>query len=355
MLESQAARRCQEGTLLGRKLEMILITGGAGYIGSVTTELLRSLGNEVVVLDNLSRGHRAAVPAEISFYQGDIGDRELLARIAREHELDACIHFAAFAYVGESVAEPARYYQNNVEQGIALLDGLLEAGVRRVVFSSTCAVYGEPQETPISELHPKNPTSPYGWSKLFMERILESYDRAYGLRFVALRYFNAAGATESLGECHHPETHLIPNVVAAAEGRLSALSIFGNDYPTGDGTAVRDYVHVTDLASAHGLALEYLRAGGTSEQVNLGNGNGHSVLEAVEAAKQVIGRPIPVSFEPRRPGDPSHLVADAEKARTLLGWKPRYARLDDIIRTDWEWRMKHPDGYAHETPTAEEE
>jgi len=334
---------------------MILITGGAGYIGSATTELLRSLRNDVVVLDNLSRGHRSAVPADVPFYQGDVGNRELLAHIAREHNLDACIHFAALAYVGESVAEPARYYENNVEQGIALLDGLLKAGVRRVVFSSTCAVYGEPQETPISELHPRNPTSPYGWSKLFMERILESYDHAYGLKFVALRYFNAAGATESRGECHHPETHLIPNVIAAAEGRLSALSIFGNDYPTRDGTAVRDYVHVTDLASAHGLALEYLRAGGRSEQVNLGNGNGHSVLEAVEAARRVIGRPVAVNFEPRRPGDPSHLVADAAKARTLLNWEPRKPQLDDIIRTDWEWRGRHPDGYAHETPAPVED
>lgn len=325
---------------------MILVTGGAGYIGSVTTELLRARGEQVVVLDNLSRGHRAAVAPDVTFYQGNIGDRELVKHIASQHEIEACIHFAAFAYVGESVAAPALYFENNVGQGITLLDTLLGAGVRRLVFSSTCATYGEPQRIPIDEAHPQQPTNPYGWSKLFMERILESYDLAYGLKFVALRYFNACGATEALGEAHAPETHLVPNVLLAALGQLPAVSVFGKDYPTADGTAVRDYIHVADLGAAHILALDYLRTGGSSERINLGNGQGYSVLEVVETARQVTRRPILTSFEPRRPGDPSHLVANAEKARQVLGWQPAFPDLATILRTDWEWRNKHPRGYA---------
>lgn len=325
---------------------MILVTGGAGYIGGVTIELLRARGEEVVVLDNLSRGHREVVPENVPFYQGDIGDSELVARITREHNIEACIHFAAFAYVGESVTEPARYFENNVTQGMVLLDSLLKAGVKRLVFSSTCATYGEPLEVPISEYHPQQPTNPYGWSKLFMERIMESYDKAYGLQFVALRYFNAAGATTLLGECHYPETHLLPNVLAAALGQLPAVSVFGGDYPTPDRTAVRDYIHVADLGSAHILALDYLRAGGKSQRINLGNGKGYSVLEVIEAAQQVTGREIPVDMQARRPGDPSFLVADAEKARTVLGWQPAYPELARIIDTDWQWRLKHPQGYT---------
>jgi UDP-glucose 4-epimerase len=327
---------------------MILVTGGAGYIGSVTVELLRARGERVVVLDNLSRGHRAAVARDVPFYNGNIGDRELVARIASEHEIEACIHFAAFAYVGESVAEPARYFENNVEQGVALMGALLRAGVRRVVFSSSCATYGEPQEVPISETHPQRPTNPYGWSKLSMEGILAGYDRTSGVRYVALRYFNAAGATEQLGEHHEPETHLIPNVLLAAQGQLPAVSVFGNNYPTPDGTPIRDYIHVADLGAAHMLALDYLQAGGASECINLGNGQGYSVLEVIETARQVTERPIEINIEPPRPGDPSHLVANAEKARTLLGWQPAYPDLASIIRTDWEWRTKHPNGYAAE-------
>lgn len=324
----------------------ILVTGGAGYIGGVTAELLRARGERVVVLDDLSRGHRAAVPAEEPFYEGQIGDRELVARIAREHDLEACLHFAALAYVGESVTEPARYFENNVGQGLALLGALLQAGVRRLVFSSTCATYGEPQRVPIDEGHPQQPTNPYGWSKLVMERILESYDRAYGLKFVALRYFNAAGATERLGERHEPETHLIPNVLAAAQGTLPAVSVFGRDYPTPDGTPIRDYIHVADLGAAHVLALDYLRAGGASERINLGNGEGYSVLEVIAAARAVTGREIAVRPEPPRPGDPSRLVADAGRARAVLGWRPAHPDLATIIRSDWEWRTKHPRGYA---------
>lgn len=327
---------------------MILVTGGAGYIGSVTVELLRARGEQVVVLDNLSRGHRAAVARDVPFYQGNIGDPDLVAQIASEHEIGACIHFAAFAYVGESVAEPARYFENNVEQGVALMGALLKAGVRSVVFSSTCATYGEPQEVPIPESHPQKPTNPYGWSKLSMERILAGYDRTAGVRYMALRYFNAAGATEQLGEHHEPETHLIPNVLLAAQGQLPAVSVFGNDYPTHDGTAIRDYIHVADLGTAHILALDYLRSGGSSECINLGNGQGYSVLEVIETARQVTERPIAINIEPPRAGDPSHLVANAERARRLLGWQPAYPDLASIIRSDWEWRMKHPRGYASE-------
>jgi UDP-glucose 4-epimerase len=325
---------------------MILVTGGAGYIGGVTTELLRDRGEQVVVLDNLMRGHRAVVASGLPFYHGNIGDRQLVARIVREHQIEACIHFAALAYVGESVAEPARYFDNNVEQGVALIGALLEAGVRRIVFSSTCATYGEPQEVPISETHPQQPTNPYGWSKLLMERLLASYDQAYGMRYVALRYFNAAGATERLGEYHKPETHLVPNVLSAALGQLPIVSVFGDDYPTADGTAIRDYIHVADLGAAHILALDYLRAGGASECINLGNGTGYSVLEVIETARQITDRPIAINIEPRRAGDPSHLVANAQKARALLGWKPGYPDLASILRTDWEWRKRYQDGYT---------
>jgi UDP-glucose 4-epimerase len=318
----------------------ILITGGAGYIGSVTTEMLRARGESVVVLDNLSRGHRDAVATEVPFYEGNAGDRELVTRIVREHNIDACIHFAAFAYVGESVKQPDLYYENNVEQGIRLLGALLATGVRRFVFSSTCATYGEPQRIPIAEDHPQLPTNPYGWSKLFLERIMSDYDRSYQLRFVALRYFNAAGATPSRGERHDPETHLIPLVLSAALGETKNVTVFGDDYPTKDGTCVRDYIHVSDLAEAHALALDYLRAGNASTAINLGNGQGHSVLEVIEAAWTVTRRAIAVDMQGRRAGDPSHLVADAAKARAILGWQPRHTELAAIIGSAWEWRNK---------------
>jgi UDP-glucose 4-epimerase len=281
----------------------------------------------------------------LTFYEGDIGDRNLLKRITSEQEIEACIHFAALAYVGESVNEPARYFQNNVEHGIRLLDGLIEANVKRFVFSSTCATYGEPQTIPISERHPQQPTNPYGWSKLFMEKILESYDEAYGFKFVALRYFNACGATSDLGEAHNPETHLIPNVLRAALGQLQFVSVFGSDYPTPDCTPIRDYIHVSDLADAHFRALNHLREGGQSERINLGNGHGYSVLEVVETARRVTGKPIEIRNEPRRPGDPSRLVADAERARSVLGWVPAYPELTSILESDWKWRVKHPEGY----------
>jgi len=326
----------------------ILITGGCGYIGSATVELLLGEGQEVVVLDDLYRGHRAAIPPGVPFYHGKVGDGGLVARIAAEHSLEACIHFAALAYVGESVDEPARYYQNNVAQGAALLDALIQAGVRRVVFSSTCATYGEPQRIPMDEEHPQHPENPYGWSKFFMERLMESFDRAYGLRFVALRYFNAAGATPRCGEDHHPETHLIPIALEAAQGKRDRLTIYGDDYPTADGTAVRDYIHVTDLGQAHAAALEYLRQGGESDYVNLGNGQGYSVLEVIETARQVTGRTIEAEMGARRAGDASHLVAQADKARQVLGWEPAYPELESIVQTAWEWHRQHPEGYGPE-------
>ena len=323
----------------------VLVTGGAGYIGSVTVELLRAAGSSVVVLDNLSRGHRDAVDPSVPFYQGDIGDAEIVRRIATEHDIEACIHFAAFAYVGESVSDPSIYFNNNVAQGIKLLDSLIAADVKNIVFSSTCATYGEPQTIPIDETHLQSPANPYGWSKFFMERILEAYDNARGLRFVALRYFNAAGAIETRGEDHDPEPHLIPNVLSAAEGRLPFVSVFGGDYPTPDGTCVRDYIHVADLADAHIRALEYLGDGGKSTHINLGNGHGYSVLEVVEAARRVTGKQIVAKTEPRRSGDPSHLVADSTKAYDVLGWKPKYPDLETIIESAWRWKLADRKGY----------
>jgi UDP-glucose 4-epimerase len=324
----------------------VLVTGGAGYIGSVTVELLRAQGEAVVILDNLARGYRQAVPDDAPYYAGNVGDRALVKQITQAHDIEACVHFAAFAYVGESVEHPARYYENNVEQGVKLLGALKEAGLRQFIFSSTCATYGEPQYMPLDEQHPQHPVNPYGWSKFFIERVLESYDRAYGMKFVALRYFNAAGATENLGEDHDPEPHLIPIVLAAAEGKIPYVPVFGGDYPTGDGTAVRDYIHVTDLATAHIRALKHLRAGGQSEFINLGNGKGYSVLEVIEAARQVTGREIAMRIEPRRPGDPAHLIAKADRAREVLGWQPAHPELSDIIRSAWQWRQAHPSGYA---------
>ena len=323
----------------------ILVTGGAGYIGSVVAELLHTRGEQVVVLDNLSRGHRGAVRPEIPFFQGDIGDRQLVRKIAQQHPIEACVHFAAFAYVGESVTEPALYFVNNVQQGIGLIDELHQAGVRRIVFSSTCATYGEPERVPITEDHPQRPTNNYGHTKLIMERVLQSFDQAYKMRFVALRYFNAAGATGDLGEDHDPEPHLIPNVLAVARGLLPYVRVFGSDYPTLDGTAVRDYIHVADLAMAHVLALEYLRHERPSVSLNLGNGVGFSVLEVIEAARRVTNCAIESKSEQRRAGDPAELVADASQADSVLGWRPAHSDLHEIIGSAWHWRLAHPDGY----------
>ncbi len=323
----------------------ILVTGGAGYIGSATVERLRELGRDVVVLDNLVYGHRAAVDVDVPFYEGDVGDRELVEQIVRDHAVEACVHFAAYAYVGESVTDPAKYFSNNTFQTNELLRTLLDSGVNRFVFSSTCATYGDPVRIPIDETHPQKPVNPYGWSKFMTERILESYDAAYGLKFVALRYFNASGATTRCGEHHDPETHLIPLTLNVAAGEQPWISVFGNDYDTKDGTCVRDYIHVADLADAHVRALDHLEKGGESTHINLGNGVGFSVLEVIEAARRVTGKEIAVLAAPRRPGDPSHLIADATKAFEVLGWKPKIADIDEIIATAWDWKLRNPNGY----------
>jgi UDP-glucose 4-epimerase len=324
----------------------ILVTGGSGYIGSVTIECLMAKGEAVVILDDLAHGHRAALPAHIPFYEGKIGDAELVARIAREHTLDSCIHFAAMIEVGESVLHPAKYFENNVAQGIAFAGHLVQAGVKRLVFSSTAATYGDPEEIPITEQSRKWPKNPYGWSKLFMERLFDAYDTAYGLKFVALRYFNAAGATEDRGEDHEPESHLIPNVLKAALGHQKAIRVYGNNYPTPDGTPIRDYIHVVDLAKAHIRALEYLRSGGASDFFNLGTGRGYSVLEVIECARQVTGRDIPMQMESPRAGDPARLIADPSKAKSVLGWEPEMSDLRSIVASAWGWRTRHPGGYA---------
>ena len=330
----------------------ILVTGGAGYIGSVTVELLQARGETAVVLDNLAYGHREAIAGNTPFYKGNVGDRELVKQIVRENEIESCVHFAAFADVGESVMNPARYFENNTFQTNSLLTALIEVNVKNVVFSSTCATYGNPERIPIDESHPQKPINPYGWSKFMTERILESYDTAYGLKFVALRYFNACGATEKCGEHHDPETHLIPNVLNAADGNLPFVSVFGGDYPTPDGTCVRDYVHVADLGDAHLRALDYLRRGGDSAHINLGNGVGFSVLEVIDAARRVTGRSIETKIKPNRPGDPAKLIADSTKAFEVLGWKPQNTKIDKIVESAWIWKQKHPHGYSPETDLA---
>jgi UDP-glucose 4-epimerase len=305
-------------------------------------ERLQSMGEEVVVLDDLLRGRSPVLDGNTPFYQGKIGDRELLARIARENKIESCIHFAALIEVGESVIDPAKYFENNVAQGIALLGALVQAGVRRVVFSSTAAVYGDPEQIPIPEKSLQKPKNPYGWSKFFMERLLESYDQAYGLKFVALRYFNAAGASEKCGERHEPETHLIPNVLFVALGESPAVRVFGKNNPTPDGTPIRDYIHVVDLADAHIRALVHLRGGGASDCLNLGTGRGYSVLEVIEAVRKVTGREIPVQVEPPRAGDSVRLIADPTRAKSVLGWEPAVSDLDSIVRSAWEWRLRNP-------------
>jgi UDP-glucose 4-epimerase len=273
----------------------------------------------------------------VPFYEGNVSDLELVRRIVRRHAIDACVHFAALIEAGESVKDPGAFFENNTAQALALLRALTGAGVKLFVFSSTAAVYGQPQRTPIDERHPLWPVNPYGWSKFMTERILETFDAAYGLRFVALRYFNAAGATEKRGERHDPETHLIPNVLAAALGRRPYVSVFGRDYDTPDGTCVRDYIHIADLGSAHLAALDHLRAGKPSEFINLGNGQGYTVLEVIDSVRRVTGRDFEVRMEGRRAGDPSHLVADSTKARRVLGWRPAHPALDDIVASAWRF------------------
>lgn len=324
----------------------ILVTGGAGYIGSVVVRDLLSNGRSPVVLDNLVYGHRGSVPDGVPFFEGSVGDKELVAKIISDYDIEACMHFSAYAYVGESVEQPQKYFQNNVVETLHLLDALIANDVRKIVFSSTCATFGEPQYTPIDENHPQNPTNPYGWTKFMIERALESYDKAYGLKFVALRYFNACGASDDCGEDHDPETHIIPLALFAAQGRISHVSIFGDDYPTPDGTAIRDYIHVSDLSNAHQLALDHLANNSSSECINLGNGNGYSVMEVIEAARKVTGLPIEAKIAPRRAGDPSKLIGDASKAKRVLGWQPRIPELERIIESAWRWHQQNSNGYS---------
>lgn len=315
----------------------ILVTGGAGYIGAVVVEeLLASGAKRVVVLDDLSKGHKEAVLSPALFYQGDISDHSLVKGLCQEHQLEAVVHLAASSLVSESVQHPARYYENNVTKGLALLNALVECNVKKLVFSSTAAVYGEPPESPITEDFPTQPTNPYGETKLAFEKILSWYQRAYGLRFVSLRYFNAAGATQRNGEKHSPETHLIPLVLQAAKGELPFLSLFGDDYPTPDGTCIRDYIHVSDLARAHVLALSSL-AQVTHKIYNLGCGGGFSVKQVIEAARRVTKKSVPVEIRPRREGDPALLVASSQKITEELGWRPQKTSLEEIIESAWSW------------------
>jgi UDP-glucose 4-epimerase len=326
----------------------VLVTGGAGYIGSFAVAALRERGDEVVVLDNLSAGHRAALPADVPLIEGDLADFDLLRRTLREHRVQQVMHFAAFTSVPESVAQPERYYSNNTAGALCLLRAMLEREIGAFIFSSTAAVYGEPRsgDAPIAEDHPTRPTNPYGWSKRMVESMLESFDRAYGMRHVSLRYFNAAGGAPGRGEDHTPETHLIPLILQTALGKRGAIDVFGDDYPTRDGTCVRDYIHVADLAQAHVLALDHLSGGGKSRILNLGNGRGYTVREAIETARRVTGRPIAERLAPRRPGDPSTLVASSEQAKQALGWNPQRAGLETIVESAWEWHRSHPEGYT---------
>lgn len=321
----------------------VLVTGGAGYIGSITSQRLIDAGHQVTVLDKLENGHRQAVPTAASFVQGDFGDRAVLDQVLPGQE--AVMHFAAYIEAGESMHKPAKYFRNNSAQALTLLDAMQEHGVGKFVFSSTAALFGNPESLPIREDDKLQPTNAYGESKLLVEQMLSWFGRIHGLRYAALRYFNAAGAVGERGEDHHPETHLIPLILQVAAGKRSEISIFGTDYPTPDGTCVRDYIHIWDLAGAHVLALAALN---DRERLiyNLGNGKGFSVREVIEVVRKVTGQPIAVKECPRRDGDPATLIASSERIRSELGWQPEFPDLETIVRSAWEWRQKHPDGYG---------
>ena len=325
----------------------ILVLGGAGYIGSHTVYELIDAGRDVVVADNLQTGFQAAVHPKARFYRLDIRDRAALDQLFQAERIEGIIHFAASSQVRESMTDPLKYYDNNLYGTLVLLEAMVAHGVDKIVFSSTAATYGEPERVPILETDKTVPTNCYGETKLSMEKMMAWTSRAHGLRYVALRYFNACGAHPSgvIGEAHDPETHLIPVILQVPNGQREKLSIFGDDYPTKDGTCVRDYIHVTDLAQAHILALDYLLAGGESDVFNLGNGVGFTNKEVVEVARRVTGHPIPAEMAPRRPGDPAQLVASSEKAKAVLGWKPQYADLETIISTAWNWHKTHPHGF----------
>lgn len=320
----------------------ILVTGGSGYIGSVTTELLLDQGHRVVVFDNLERGHRAAVDPRATLIPGDLRDRPAILDAMRAERPDAVMHFAAYALVGESMADPMLYFRNNVAGGVHLVEAMIAAGVKPIIFSSTCATYGQPDRMPMTEDLPQRPTNPYGESKLMLETLLRWNEQVHGLRPVFLRYFNACGATEKYGEDHDPETHLIPNILKVPLGLKTEVQMFGDDYPTPDGTCIRDYIHIVDLAQAHILAL----TGHHTGAFNLGNGAGHSVREVLDTARAVTGHPIPARVAPRRPGDPARLIASSEKAQRVLGWQPRYPGLRAILEHAWAWHRAHPRGYA---------
>ncbi len=324
----------------------ILVTGAAGYIGSVVTEKLLEEGRRIIALDNLTQGHREAVAEGALFVRGDLQDAGLLDNLFRDHPVDAVVHFAARTLVGESVTDPAPYFQNNLVYGLNLLNAMIKHRVNKLVFSSSCAVYGDPRGKTISEKTPKNPINPYGEAKLAFEKMLKWYAGSYGLSSVSLRYFNAAGATRRFGEHHEPETHLIPNVLRAALGRTKNITLFGSDYPTRDGSCVRDYVHVIDIARAHMLALDRLDMTGLCRAYNLGNGEGYSVLEIIDVTGKVTGAEIPVVVSERRPGDPPVLVADAALAKAELGWTPACAKIEDIIESAYKWMLDHPGGYG---------
>jgi UDP-glucose 4-epimerase len=323
----------------------VLVTGGAGYIGSVVTEELLNGGHEVCVYDSLYKGHRAAVDPRANFLGADLMDTEALRGALKQNQIEAVIHMAADSLVGESVEQPAKYYRNNVVAGLNLLDAIRDCGVRKLVFSSTAATYGEPEKQPIEESDPTNATNPYGETKLAFERALGWYERAYGLRYASLRYFNAAGASARFGESHDTETHLIPLVLEAAAGRRPDIQVYGTDYPTRDGTCVRDYIHVVDLARAHVLSLRILDE--RSAIYNLGcGGEGYSVQEVIDAAREVTGREITTRIVPRRPGDPAVLIASAEKIKRELGWEPKFQDLRVIVKSAWDWLSQHPRGYG---------
>jgi UDP-glucose-4-epimerase GalE len=328
-------------------MSSILVTGGAGYIGSHAVKFLRAQGADVVVYDNFAAGHREATANATAVVEGDIHDTARLRSAIREHRADAIMHFAAWLSVGESVRDPAGYYRNNVVGALSVLDAMVAENVPYFVFSSTAAVFGTPQETPITESHPKRPINSYGETKLAIERALPHYETAYGIRSIALRYFNAAGADPEgeLGEDHSPEIHVIPRAIDAVLER-DRFQVFGNDYDTPDGTCLRDYVHVNDLASAHALALAALRGGAASTQYNLGNGRPTSVQDVLDSVARVIGRPVPFTMGARRPGDPAILFASSERIRSELGWAPQFEEIDVIVETAWRWRASRPDGYA---------
>jgi UDP-glucose 4-epimerase len=323
----------------------VCVIGGAGYIGSITVEQLLEHGFEVVVYDNLSQGHRTAVPEKVPFILGDHGNRILLEQTLRKYKCTSIMHFSALSLVGESVNDPLAYYENNVAKGVSLLQAALSAGVKCFIFSSTAAVYGQPLRTPVKEEDFPYPTNPYGNTKLAFERLLWDVSRNESVHCVALRYFNAAGASGKYGEDHNPETHLIPLVLRVASGEGDAISVFGDNYPTKDGTCIRDYIHVLDLAEAHILALEYLEQDGSNEVFNLGNGNGFSVLEVIETIRKVTQRSIPIKIVDPRPGDPAELIASSEKIKRILGWNPRFPSVESIVESAWKWHLCHPQGY----------